>query len=318
MRNATLAFLVAVFTSVVPASAQDTTLRYRWITGDEARYRIIQQSSVTLSGLPGIGDMTMDVSMAQVVRMAVQDVAADGSATLRETFESVRIEQSSPMGKTLFDSASPEKPADQSSVTLGSVMSAMIGESVTIVIGPDGATGKVEGMSALIDKTLKTLPPGPAAAFAADQIKGLLSDDAIRNIVGQGMAIFPDRPLKTGETWSSQIDQANPVLGNMSIARTFTLTAVENRNGVSLAHIAVRLAIKQVGPAPLAIPGMSISANSSESVGEIVFDATIGRLLHTSLKGETPMEMSLTPAGGEPIHVKGLTRSLVTMELVEN
>jgi hypothetical protein len=62
---------------------------------------------------------------------------------------------------------------------------------------------------------------------------------------------------------------------------------------------------------------LSITADDNETTGEIVFDATKGRLLQTLLKGETPMELSLAPPGGEPIHIKGVTRSVVTMEIVE-
>jgi len=317
MRNFTLAFLIAVFSGVSPAFCQDTTLRYQWAKGDEVRYRIRQQSSATMSGLPAVGDMTVDMTIAQVVRMAVQDVAADGTATLRETFESIRFEQSSPLGRTVFDSASPEKPADPGSVSMGTLMATMVGESVTIVMGPNGTVAKVEGMSALADKALNALPPGPATAVVGGQLKGLMSDDSIRSLMGQSFAIFPDRPVKTGETWTSHFEQANPLLGIMSATRTLTLTSVESRDGVVLAHLAVRLATKQTGSATSPIAGMSVKVEDSESTGEMVFDATEGRLQQASLKGELPTDLSLTPPGGEPIHVTGVTRNVVTTEVVD-
>ncbi len=317
MRNTVLAFLIGVLAWVSTASAQDTTLRYRWVKGDEVRYRISQQSSMTISGLPGLGDLAVDLTIAQVMRMAVQDVAADGTATLRETFESVRMEQNSPLGKTVFDSASTEKPADPNSATLGSVMSAMVGESITMVIGPDGTVGKVEGMSAIVDKAVKALPPGPAAAMAGEQLKGIMSDDAIRSMVGQSFGSFPDRPLKTGDTWTNESEQLNPVFGKMSAARTYTLTGVESRNGATLAHLSVRLVMKQTGPPAPGLMGMTVKVDDSESTGEVVFDATKGRLQQASFTGETPVDLSITPPAGEAINIKGVSKNLVTTEIID-
>jgi len=317
MRNATLAFLIAVFAGVSPASGQDTTLRYQWVKGDEVRYRVSQQTSVTMSGLPGLGDMTLGMTMVQVVRMAVQDVAADGTATLRETFDSIRMEQNSPFGRTVFDSASPEKPADPGSVTLGTVMTTMVGESVTIVVGPNGAVTRVEGMSVLADKAVNALPPGPAAGVIAEQLKGFLSDESIRSMMGQNFVTFVDRPLKPGDTWTSQFEQANPLFGRVSATQTFTLSSVESRNGAVLAHIAVQVAMKQAGAATSPIGGLSIKFDDSQSTGEIVFDATKGRLQQASFTGETPADLLITPPGGEAIRLTGLTRNLMTMDIVE-
>lgn len=315
MRKTAVLILIALFSAVSSASGQDTTLRYRWSPGDEVRYRIGQQFSTTMSGLPAIGDVVVDLTMAQVVRMTVQDVAADGTATIRQTFESVRLEQNSPFGKTVFDSASAEKSADPGSVSLGMLLSTMVGESVTVAIGSDGAVGKVEGMSALVDKMLTALPSG-STSFVGDQLKAFLSDDAIRSMVGQGFAMFPLRPLRTGESWTSQSDVTNPLFGRASVTRTLTLDRVETLSGVSLAHIVVRFATKQTG-APTAIFGVNANVGDSESTGEIVFDTTKGRLHHSSMKGETPIDVSLAPPGGEPIHVTGLSRSSLTLEIVD-
>jgi hypothetical protein len=318
MRHATVAFLLAVCAGVSSAYGQDTTLRYHWVKGDEVRYRFSQQSGSTLSGPQGASESTTNLSLTMVVRMAVQDVAADGAATLRETFESLRVEQVSPLGKAVFDSASGDKPAGQPAATLGSYMSAMVGESVIVEMGPDGGTRKVEGMSAIFDKMLKSLPPGPAADLVAGQLKGFMSDDAIHNMIGQSFDAFPDRPIKTGETWTNESEQTNPLFGKVPATRTSTLSRVESRNGALLAHIAVRLAVKPTGPGTPISPGISATMGNSESAGEIVFDTTRGRLQQTSITVETPMDLTVPqPGGGEPLHLKGVARNVLTMEIVE-
>ena len=44
--------------------------------------------------------------------MIVDDVAADGTATLRQVIESLRIELNDPMGKMVFDSTTSPSTAD--------------------------------------------------------------------------------------------------------------------------------------------------------------------------------------------------------------
>ena len=46
--------------------------------------------------------------MSQVFRTIVEDVAADGTATLSLVIESVRMEIDSPLGKSVFDSSSKD------------------------------------------------------------------------------------------------------------------------------------------------------------------------------------------------------------------
>src|SRR6185503_10534986 len=106
---------------------QTVTLRYKWNKGEEVRYRVTQQSTATVAGLPsGMGPMNIDTTMTQVVRSVVKDVAADGSATIEHVYESIKMDIDSPMAKMAFDSANKDAAADsnQMNKTLG----AMVGE----------------------------------------------------------------------------------------------------------------------------------------------------------------------------------------------
>jgi hypothetical protein len=95
--------------------AQEVTLRYRWTKGEETRTRMTQQVSTTIStAIPGgPGNGSVESSMSQVFHTIVEDVAADGTATLRQVIESVRMEFNTPLGNTVFDSASKRQSAEQ-------------------------------------------------------------------------------------------------------------------------------------------------------------------------------------------------------------
>ena len=309
---------VAVLVAVSSAYGQDATLRYGWVKGDEFRYRLSQQGTMTITGLGGIGDMTTDQSNAQVFRLTVEDVDADGSATLRQTFESVRLETNSPAGKKVFDSAAADKPIDPIAAAMGTTMSAMIGESITIVLAPTGAVIKVEGTSRIFDKVMKTLPQNPAAAQTVSLLKGIMSDDAMRSMLEQGFVTFPDHAVKPGETWTGQFKMSNPMFGSLTTTRTSTFTGVESTSGTSIARITAMVAVRQDSEASPSGPmGMTVKLADSTGEGEILFDIAKGHVQKTSFKSEMPMTMSVTgPAGGQ-INSLSLVRNTITMEIVE-
>jgi hypothetical protein len=318
-RVGTLTCVVAILVGASSAYGQDATLRYRWVNGDEVRYRLSQQSNTTVTGLPGVGEMTTDQSNVQVFHMTVEDVAADGSATLRQTFESVHMEMSSPAGKAVFDSAAADKPTDPIAAAIGTTMSAMIGESITIVLLPTGAVTRVEGMSRILDKVMKTLPQNPAMAQAIGQFKGMMGDDAMRGLFEQSFMKFPDRAVKAGETWTGQFKMSNPIFGALTTTMTSTLKGIESVGGASIARITVMIAMAQDAEAkPSGLPGMTAKLADSKGEGEILFDITKGRLQKSSFKSEMPVTMSLPgPAGGD-LNSQMLVRNTITMEIVEN
>jgi hypothetical protein len=303
---------------VSSAYGQDAALRYRWVKGEEVRYRVSQQGTTTISGLPGMGEMTMDQSHVQVLRLTVEDVATDGSATLRQTFESVRMELNSPAGKAVFDSAAADKPTDPIAVAIGATMSAMIGESITVVLVPTGAVIKVEGMSRIFDKIMKTLPQDPTGAQVFSQLKGTMSDDAMRSMFEQGFATFPDHAVKAGETWTGPFRMSLPIIGTVTTTRTSTLQGVESSNGTSIARIATMFAMRQDAEAsPPGPMGMTAKLADSKGEGEILFDIAKGRVQKTSSRSEMPVTLSMTGPNGSQINAQSLVRTTVTMELVE-
>ena len=82
------ATLLAVLLSAPVALAQDVKLTYKWTSGETIRYRMLQQTTSTISGLlGGSPDVTVEQLTDQVFRATVESVAADGSTALRETIE---------------------------------------------------------------------------------------------------------------------------------------------------------------------------------------------------------------------------------------
>ena len=89
----------------------------------------------------------------------------------------------------------------------------MIGESFTLVMAPTGEVQKVEGFAKLAEKMFKSVPQDPAVAGILDGLKANLSDDAMRSMFTQTFAQFPNRPLKSGDTWNTQVSHHQSHVG---------------------------------------------------------------------------------------------------------
>ena len=223
-RVAGLVVMASLAGASLAAVQPDVSIRYRWTQGETLRYRMTQQGTTTMSGLPGgMGDVTIDQTIIQVFRTVAQEVAADGTTTLQQVVESVKMNMTSPMGALTFDSASPATGGDPMSQILSSTMGSMIGVPLTVVLSPTGAVLKVEGLSGAIDKMLSNLPPGAAGAAGANALKQSFGDDAVRSMMAQSFAQLPDRPLQVGESWNSTVSVSNPIMGGITMTAAATL-----------------------------------------------------------------------------------------------
>jgi Family of unknown function (DUF6263) len=312
-----LAALMLAGTSLL-AFRQEVTLRYRWNKGETLRYRITQHTASNISGLPGMGDITVEQTISQVFRSSTENVAQNGSTTLQQVIESAKVDFNTPMGKLAYDSANPSAAPDPQTKMLQATFSAMIGEPVTVIMDSTGTVEKVEGFTRLVEKMFKTLPQDPASAAGLNALKTSLSDDAMRNMLGQGFAVLPARPIKPGDTWNSQLTNTNPMVGKMTTTITSTLKAIEGAGDNQVARVAMKLAITQDGAGAMPNPmGLVTKVGESTGEGELTFDLGKGRLQRSSLHTLLPMTMTGNGPDGSPVTMQSNAKTTVSMELIE-
>jgi hypothetical protein len=301
--------LIAGLTGV--ASAQSVTLRYKWTEGEEVKYRLTQQTTATVSGLPnGLGNMKVDTTMALVVRSVVKEVAADGTVTLEQVYESIRMDINSPMAMAV-DSANKDAAADTN--PMNAALGAMLGESFVIVVSPRGVVQKVEGLDRLMEKVFKTIPQNPASAAATQAMRNSLSDESMKQILSQGFAQFPDRAVKVGESWSGESTIANPLFGKATTTTTSTLTAVEGQ----VAKIAMKLDLKFDPAQAAANPvGMAMKVADSNGEGELLFDVAKGQHQRSTTRVTTSFSMSVPGPGGAATSMETVSKSVIAVEIV--
>ena len=313
-----LAAALACAVVAVPSALvvrQDVTLRYKWTKGETLRYRMTQRTTSTISGVPGSeGGMTVEQTFSQVWKEAVEDVAADGTTTLRATFESIDVDMSMPMGRMAYDTEHPESASDPGAM-LKAMFANMIGESFTVALSPAGVVQRVEGLTRLADKMFASLP-----ANAGPMLGGLrqaMSDDAMKQNMSQAYPTFPDRPLKAGDTWNDQVTTANP-FGAGTISSASTLKTVAGAGDTQVVTIASTLTLRQDSSTPGAGPmGMTVKMDEATGDRETLFNAARGRMERVTTNLTMPMSISGTGPDGTAMNMRSVSVSKTTLELLQ-
>jgi len=294
---------------------QDVTLRYKWTKGETLRYRMTQRTTSTISGVPGSeAGMTVEQTFGQVWKEAVEDVAADGTTTLRATFESIEVDMSTPMGRMAYDTAHPESAADPGSLLKG-MFANMIGESFTVAVSPAGVVQRVEGLSKMADKMFASLPASAGPMLGG--FRQAMTDDAMKQNMSQAYPTFPDRPLKAGDTWNDQVTTANP-FGTITISSASTLKTVSGAADSQVVTLASTLTLRQDAATPGAGPmGMTVKMDEAMGDRETLFNASRGRTERVTTNLTMPMSISGTGPDGTAMNMRSVNVSTTTLELLQ-
>lgn len=317
----TMAVLLALLVGgTVSAFRQDLKLTYQWKKGAALKYRIVQKSTTALSGLPGgMGDLTIEQSSSQTLNSVVEDVAADGTATLRQTVEAIQMEMNSPMMTLSYDSTAPNAGGGPPNAILKDVFSQLIGQPYTLVVASTGEIKKVEGVSQIAEKMFKNVAEDPMMAGMLNGLRANMSDDAIRSMLTQSFPQFPEKPLKIGDSWDVQASAANPMLGTLVTAIKATLKAVDGDGGGRVARIATTITIKRDAskPVPPNPMGMTLDVAEATGDGEQIFDVANGMLQSSTIHLTVPMTMTGTGPDGSALNMTSQVKSTTTTELVK-
>lgn len=318
-----LAALVLLCVGVAAADAQTVTLRYRWTKGESRSYRVTTQTDSTITGMPSqtgapSGPLATSQTVTQTFKFTADEVAPDGSVTLRQTFQSVRMESTSPMGKVVVDSTVPDPGADPATQGMRKVLDAMVGESVMIAMAPDGAVRSIENGSNIASKIANVAAADPAARQAAQAIRGQLTEEALKTTIEQTFPRLSSPPVKPGDTWTGQLAMGNPAIGRISGRSTFTLGAVEGGAEAPVARIPVSLVLRQdVVPPPSGPAGMVMTLGAAKGEGEILFDVSKGQIQRSTMRSDMPSTATMTGPDGGVLTIENKTTIVMTMSLVE-
>jgi hypothetical protein len=310
------AVVLVLIASAVRVHAQAVPLRYQWKQGDIVTYRTVVRTTSSSTGGPR-GPQAFEQTLSQTVKLTVAAVNVDGTATLRQSIEAVSMDVTTPAGKIAYDSTKPVgDAADPRVQSMGKTIGGMVGEAISVTITPTGAVRRIDGAARIAEKLIDNLPRDPMSGGLAQNIKAMLSDDALRSTLEQSFARMPDQPVSVGDTWTSEQAVGADATGKVVGTSTFTLKAVEGTGDAAVARIAVSLTLRQQE-----VPGAGASAvmklgAGSKGEGEVVFNVGAGRIETNSMRTDMPTTITMRGPEGT-MTLQNTTKTSMTMQRVE-
>jgi hypothetical protein len=309
--------LLVLMASPAAALAQAIPLRYQWKQGETVTYRTVVRTTTNATGGPR-GPETFEQTLSQTLKLTVAAVNVDGTATLRQSVEAVSMEVSSPAGKAAYDSAKPVgEDADPRVQAMAKTMGGMVGEAISVTISPNGVVRRIDGTARIVEKLIGNLPRDPMSGGLAQNIKAMLSDDALRSSLEQSFSRLPDQPVNVGDTWTSEQAVGADATGKVVGTSTFTLKAVEGAGDAAVARIAVSLALRQEAvPSAGASAVMKLGAGS-KGTGEVVFSLGKGLIQTNSMNTDMPTTVTMRGPDGSTMTLQSNTRTSMTMQRID-
>ena len=271
-RNTILMTAAAMLLACVTCShGQDTgklQFRLRLREGQSFKSETVSRQVITQNIFGN--EQKMDQTMGMTYRYDVQSVAPDGTATIKVSYDALKMVMNGPTGKIDYDSKNP--PAEIPAAAKG--VAAMLGQTFVMEMNAQGQITKVEGLKALLDRIISQLdlPDGAAKSMADDMLKKQFGNDAMVGTMQAMMAVYPEEPVGVGDTW---IKNTNVTAGfPMQMENTYTL---KSRAG-GMATLDVRTKIRSDPDAePVSMGPMKITYNiSGTQSGQMVLHETAG------------------------------------------
>lgn len=203
-----LTFLIAITSSVF---AQKTyTLQFKPKEGEKfdavtSMKSIIKQTAM---GQEMVTEMAYDVNMLYDVKKAGANTA------LNMVYEKLSMEMNM-MGQNMKLSSE-----DDDSNPLSKNFKTLKGSEISVIVSPNGDIIDVKGTEAISEK-FKDL-----SAEEQESLKTFIGKQNLKSMMEQSFKIFPNKPVKTGESWTSTFNLESPY--RMTSINTYKLKKVEN------------------------------------------------------------------------------------------
>ena len=290
---------ILAMSTPAPVSAQEIMLKWGFQEGSQVVMQMTNRMEMSMPG--GFSTQVMDQTVR--MRQTVQSVDLSGDATLMVTTEHMRMEGIGPAGNQLYDSDTGDIPTDPA--ILGAA--AMVGQSYSMVVQPDGTVKSVQGIEELVEAMRTSFPPE-----VAPMLDEMFSADILIEIAQQGMQILPTDPISPGDSWQTSFTMPNPLLGEVTNNLTFVLDQVEERDGKTVALLSSTGEI--VADAPDGLEGLPMEMDvDAEMTGSLIFELDRGLVLSSI----TTNEMTMTMSGPDGASMTMPMTTVTSLELVE-
>jgi hypothetical protein len=196
MKNLKVLLLVTMFISGIGfVSAQKQNLKYNLVIGDT--YSLNQINAQTIHQDVSGMSIDMNVTSGGLMKFTITKIEA-GNIHMNVAYQTLMMKMESSMMNMSYDSREPideQNPLHQS-------MSTMVGEEFELVMSPSGKVLSVTGFERIVKKMSEKLGNEQMANQMAGSLQQQFGDEAMQYNIEAITAIFPDKEVAIGESWT--------------------------------------------------------------------------------------------------------------------
>jgi len=282
------ALLVAAHSAATASMTRaDEPLRWKFRVGDKFDYVLVIDMKMTT----GVDDKNFELHQEWDMNWDVLGVDANsGEAVIRQKFDRVKTKYNTPDKSFSYDSKSEEPPSDAAAQVARSIKAITQGEvEITMT-----SRGEIKGHK-IPDELLSALKSIPGDS----QLGDMVSAEGFQTMVRHGLLSLPEKALKEGETWKTELETKNKKVGKQATETVYRYLGTREVDGTTFAVIKpeqrfnFREAPQQGAPAEVA---------QQQSEGEILFDVAKGYL--ASMNVDNTVTINTATTDGNQIQPK--------------
>ncbi|WMJ80721.1 DUF6263 family protein [Clostridium sp. MB40-C1] len=168
--------------------------------GDKYNIHVVndQKTSVTAENQEVKSSQVTDMNFS----IDVKDVDKDKNTTVDYKYDSIKMSAESNGQKMEYDS----KKNDTNN-PLGAIYGGIVGKGFTVKLDKKGQVLDVKGINELLDSLVEKIPASAQEKKTVKEaLKENFGDEAIKSMVKQTMSYYPQKSIKTGDTWENKYD----------------------------------------------------------------------------------------------------------------
>jgi len=311
-------FFLASF-SLVPAYAQlpnlslyqaadKTQYRLRLEEGKQYYMQTINEQQISDPTPAKEGTVVMTIGIG--AKLDVSNIDANGNAQVTYTYKWVKVGIKATEEK-VYDSSKKDSTVPPELQWFAPLLE----ESFSLTITPEGRISEIKGLDKVRSNVRQKLPQGQMQELAMSSLNQWLDDQALRERIENSMAIYPDKPVGIGDSWSRNIAYSHSFA--MILENKWTLKA--RKNGVAVIEV-----VSTIKPNPQAKPlevGTQGATSSYEFTGNqqglIEMQESTGLIINSKINqqmtGKTTIKNAGRPGAPDITHPMEIT-GVVSME----
>ncbi len=141
-------------------------------------------------------------------KLNVADIDAQGNTILNSTIDAIKFKMSA-MGINMgYDSKNvgDTTKEDKMSNMFRRIFGGMMGKTFKMTVSPKGEIVKIEGIDEMLNAMIEGMPGSVEdKAKMRKQMGQSFNADQIKQSFSQAFTVFPDKPVKVGDTWTKNV-----------------------------------------------------------------------------------------------------------------